>query len=150
MLRRRRLPPTKSLASGDDRESVHGQQANEADGRCTDTPDERAAAFDDIGLVPSKRGAATKWATDAFERAYGWPAVFFTLDAVKDARARFFPNGDLVILGLGLPAQYRDPFVREATPPPQEPGFAPQGKSRVPLATEQRYVGWLRLHLDSQ
>src|SRR5262245_14447629 len=71
----------------------------------TNASDVRAAALDDIGLEPSKRDAATKWATDAFESDYGWPAVFFTLDAAKDARARFFPTGDLVILGLGLPVQ---------------------------------------------
>jgi len=103
---------------------------------CGDPPAERATAFDNIGLEPEKREAATKWATDAFETAYGWPAVFFTLDSARDARARFFPNGELVVLGLGLPAQYHETFVREATPPPQQPGFAPEGKSGCLIAVE--------------
>ena len=96
---------------------------------CGDTPEQRAEAFDEIGLAPEHRDAATEWATAAFDEAFGWPGVFFTLEAALEARSRFFPQSDLVVVGLGLPVQYRDAFVTALTPPPQQPGFAPNGES---------------------
>jgi hypothetical protein len=96
---------------------------------CSDATESRSSAFDRIGLSPDAREDATRWATSEFEQSFGWPAVFYTLDAALAARSRFFPNGDLVVIALGLPVRYRDTFVSQATPPAPDPGFAPQGKS---------------------
>lgn len=44
--------------------------------------------------------------------------------------------GDLVVIGLGLPARFRERFIVEATPPPPAEGFAPIGKSGLLEAVE--------------
>jgi hypothetical protein len=55
--------------------------------------------------------------------------VFYTLDAALDARSRFFPNGRLVVIALGLPLRYRDAFVNPTTPPSANPACGPQGRT---------------------
>lgn len=94
-----------------------------------ESAERRAAAFDQIGVPAAERDAVQRWATESFEEHFGWPGVFFTLDAAREARSRIFSRGDVDILGLGLPAFYRDAFVVGATPRPSKPGFAPVGKS---------------------
>jgi hypothetical protein len=96
---------------------------------CSDSTEARAAEFDRIGLTSDARQDASQWATAEFEQSFGWPGVFYTLDAALDARWRFFRNGNLVVLALGLPLRYRDAFVGQATPQPPAPAFAPQGRS---------------------
>jgi hypothetical protein len=96
---------------------------------CRDSTESRSTEFDRIGLTTDAREEAIRWATAEFGESFGWPGVFYTLDAALNARSRFFAKGDLVVIALGLPARYRDTFVSQATPPAPEPGFAPQGKS---------------------
>jgi hypothetical protein len=96
---------------------------------CSDSAESRSSEFDRIGLKSDAREHATQWATAEFGKSFGWPGIFYTLDAALDVRSRFFPDGDLVVIALGLPVRYRDAFVSQATPPPPDPGFAPQGKS---------------------
>jgi len=96
---------------------------------CRDSDEARTEAFDAIGLVAEKREEAMDWATEEFEKAFGWPGVFLTLGAARKARAQFFADSDLVVIGVGLPEQHCAAFVSHATPAPPEPGFAPVGKS---------------------
>jgi hypothetical protein len=96
---------------------------------CSDSTASRSSEFDRIGLSPDAREDATRWATSEFGTSFGWPGVFYTLDAALAARSRFFPDGDLVVIALGLPVRYRDTFVSQASPPAPDPGFAPAGKS---------------------
>src|SRR5258708_1663916 len=77
---------------------------------------DRASAFDRVGLSTQARREAQEWATDSFEKAFGWPGVFFTLEAAREARARFFASSDLAVVGLGLPVEHAERFLREATP----------------------------------
>jgi hypothetical protein len=102
----------------------------------SDSDESREKQFDVIGLAPARRGDAMAWATEKFEEAFGWPGVFFTLEAARDALARFLPGSDLMVIGVGLPRQYRAAFISHATPPPPQPGFAPMGKSGYLLAIE--------------
>lgn len=96
---------------------------------CGDSAEVRAAEFDRIGLPADQRDEASRWATAEFERSFGWPGVFYDLEAAREARARFFPAGDVMVVALGLPAAYHAKFVAESTPPKEDEGFATQGKS---------------------
>lgn len=96
---------------------------------CGDSAEVRVSEFDRIGLRTEQREEATRWATAEFERSYGWPGVFYTLEAALEARTRFFPNGDLIVVALGLPAEYLEKFIAESTPSKEDEGFATQGKS---------------------
>jgi hypothetical protein len=80
-----------------------------------------------IGLPSDARQDASQWATAEFEQSFGWPGVFYTLDAALDARSRFFPNSNLVVIALGLPLRYRDAFVSQSTPSPPRPAIAAHG-----------------------
>jgi hypothetical protein len=94
------------------------------------TEDHRSHDFDEIGLPPAGRAAVLSWATDAFEKEFGWPHVFYNLEYALAARERFF-RGDasIRVVGVGLPSNYRDMFVQDSTPPPPNVGFAPMGES---------------------
>jgi hypothetical protein len=102
----------------------------------SDSDETRASRLDEIGLAPARRDEAMDWATDEFEKAFGWPGVFLTLEAARDALARFLPDSDLVVIGIGLPQQYRERFIGNAMPPPPQPGFSPMGKSGHLVAIE--------------
>jgi len=101
---------------------------------CSAEPGDRASGFDEIGIPSELRDEALEWATRSFEVLFGWPGVFFTLEAAQAAHSRFFAQGDVAVLGLGLPGRYREEFLIEATPPPPKAGFAPTGES-----------GWLKV-----
>lgn len=96
---------------------------------CGDSTEIRSSEFDRIGLPSDAREDAIRWATAEFGKSFGWPGVFYTLDAALDARSRFFSDSDLVVIALGLPLRYHAAFVSQATPAPPDPGFAPLGKS---------------------
>jgi hypothetical protein len=104
---------------------------------CSDSPETRSAEFDRIGLAVDARQDAAQWATAEFEQSFGWPGVFYTLDAALDARSRFFPNGNLAVVALALPVRYRDAFVSAATSPSSDSGCAPQGRSGYLDAIEE-------------
>jgi len=97
-------------------------------------PENRASAFDKIGVPSGARKEAQEWSTRSFEALFGWPGVFFTPEAAQAVRSRFFAGSDLAVVGIGLPAKYRHAFLSEATPDPPRAGFAPRGKS-----------GWLKV-----
>jgi hypothetical protein len=97
---------------------------------CSNSEEERAQKFRDIGLAAQEIPGAIEWATAVFEVEFGWPNVFYSLTGARGAARRWFPEDPaLRILGIGLPAPYVEEFVREATPEAPEPGFAAIGES---------------------
>jgi hypothetical protein len=67
----------------------------------------QAAAF-------GARKDAITWATSAFEKSFGWPNVFYTLDEAREARD--FLAADVVLFGLGLDESHVDAFLHAAQP----------------------------------
>ena len=92
--------------------------------------EERAEGFDSVGLPPDLRPAAAKWATENFEKSFGWPGVFYSLEEAQAARKTFFPEeSGLLLIGLGLPGEFVPEFLEDAAPPPPKEGYAPMGAS---------------------
>lgn len=118
----------------------------------------RIEALDAVGLPAERRREARDWATARFGVDFGWPGVFDTAAAAAEVRERFFgPASGLRLLGLGLPRRHLDAFIAEATPPPPEPGFSPQGesgylhgaKARQPLAAGGQRLGFELLDVEA-
>jgi hypothetical protein len=117
----------------------------------------REESLSDVGVPPGSWTEARAWASERFELDFGWPGVFYTIDAARDARSRFFPRDSKVkIVGLGLPSHCVDEFVRYTTPPVPDPGFSPQGVSGSlycvrrsrPLAAGGRRLGYEPLNVS--
>ena len=84
------------------------------------------------GFGITNLAAAMAWATEAFSKSFGWPNAFYTLEAAREARARFLPeSAGVVTIGLGLHESHADCFLEAAAPPPQVPGCAPAGETGV-------------------
>lgn len=95
-----------------------------------DTQEARHKYFEDIGIPLAREEEIIKWGTDNYEKLFGWPGIFYDLESAKAARASFFNDDKTIsVLGLGLPVEFVEAFIEEASPPPPQPGFAPQGKS---------------------
>ena len=70
----------------------------------SDSEENKAKGFDSVGLPPELRAAATEWATENFQKSFGWTGVFYSLQEAETARALFFPrDSTLWLIGLGLP-----------------------------------------------
>src|SRR5262245_9513517 len=118
---------------------------------CSFDNEDRASMFDAVGVPRGLRDEAQEWATRSFDVLFGWTGVFFTLEAARAAHSRFLRQGDVAVLGIGLPARYREEFLREATPPPPKPGFAPRGESgwpKVLRAGKSLPAGGIRLGFE--
>lgn len=90
----------------------------------------RAERLDAVGVRPERHGEARAWATAEFGVTYDWPGVFYSAADAAAARARFFGEESAVeLIGLGLPETWLERFIAEATPPPPEPGYSPEGES---------------------
>ena len=108
---------------------------------CQDDAASRAKAFDEIGLTGSLRAEATEWATEQFDKAFGWVAVIYELAEAIAIRDRFFAGDpDIIVAGLGLPEQYVPAFLEDAAPPPTLPGFAPTGASGYFQAVSRNHL----------
>ncbi len=95
-----------------------------------DSKEEREKRFNAVGLSSALWAEATRWATDSFEEAFGWPGVFYSLEEAKGAKERFFSNqSEIQIIGLGLAEEFVDAFISDSTPEPPQPGYAPQGET---------------------
>jgi hypothetical protein len=96
-----------------------------------ETPDgDRASLLAAVGVPRELHGRAIEWATSVFGEVYGWPGVFYTAEAAREAKAQFFASAESVkVIGLGLPEEFAIEFVSEATPPASPPGYAPSGES---------------------
>lgn len=118
---------------------------------CSGWPESRAAKLQAAGVPAELHDGAMEWATAAFGERYGWPGVFYTLEAAREARDRFFPaDARPLVIGLGLPAAFVEGFITYATPPVSPPGYAPAGesgslevvKTRQPMPAGGRIIGY--------
>jgi len=90
---------------------------------------ERARYF---GLSAEELKEITQWATDNFEVEFGAWCAFYSLYSAYNLRDRFLTGqNDLVIFGIGIHKSYFEVFTDAAKPPPQQPGYAPEGKTGV-------------------
>jgi hypothetical protein len=96
----------------------------------TDTEDQRTIGFEAVGIPRAARSEAMKWATKSFEKSYGWPGVFYSLQEAETAKGLFFSKeSNILLIGLGLPTQFVEDFILYAAPPLPEPGYAPTGET---------------------
>jgi hypothetical protein len=110
---------------------------------CSTSDQRRADAFAKMGIPAAQRSKACAWATDAFDKEFGWPSIYYSPAAALKARRAFIPGDvDARIVGVGLAEDTLDSFLRDAAPEPQVAGYAPNGeggyfsigKRRDPLA----------------
>jgi hypothetical protein len=93
-------------------------------------PAERNALAAECGISPEDLPEVVAWATDRLGRTFGWPHVFLELDAALEFRRRFLPDG-FRVLQIALPEDFVASFLAMAAPPPQQPGYAPNGETGV-------------------
>ena len=114
--------------------------------------EERGEQFAAIGVPGELQPVAESWATDAFEHEFGWPGVFYTLDAATRARERFQAGDDAVqVVGLSLPEEMAPAFVDHATPatsPPGGAGYLQLLQRRQPIAEGGTTLGFELLNLQ--
>ena len=124
---------------------------------CNTPEHDRATLLTTVGVPQALHGRAIEWATSAFGEVYGWPAVFYTLDAAREARAQFLADvQSMKVIGLAVPEELACDFVREATPRVSPPGYAPNGESgylecvkrAIPLPPGGRALGFEPLNLQ--
>jgi hypothetical protein len=81
-------------------------------------PEDRDAGFTELGVPRLVRDEAVRWATSALDATFGWPSVFFTLDAARDARRRFLGEShEIRTIGLGIDESFVESFIADATEP---------------------------------
>jgi len=103
---------------------------------------EDAAAF---GVSPSSIPGLVAWATEEFDKSWGWPNVLYSLDTARFLYTQFLSNvPDVRLLGLALPEQLAPQFVTEATPGPTEgeTGFLTLIRAGAQLAPTGVSIGW--------
>jgi hypothetical protein len=119
--------------------------------------EERASAFERVGLTPDRWDEARSWATSEFDSSFGWPNVFYSARSALAARERFFGStSPLAAVGIGLSRGTLDAFIAETTPPQSPEGFAPIGESALlqmarrgePLAIGYRVLGFELLNVE--
>jgi hypothetical protein len=94
--------------------------------------EERAKAAASFGILADDLGRIMVWATQAFSKTFGWPNVFYTLQAAKEARVALLPpDADVVAFGLGLRATEVEEFLAAAKPPAKKEGFASVGETGI-------------------
>lgn len=97
-----------------------------------DTQEERAEHAKAFGLESPVLEELTVWITERFDKSVRWPNIISDLETAKELISRFLSNlRDVRILELGLHESMVDRFCHVAEPPPQKPGFAPNGRQGV-------------------
>ena len=122
---------------------------------CDTSDEDRASLLSAAGVPEEHHSRAIEWATEAFGESYGWPGVFYTVEAAHAAKMQFLADPSVRVIGLGLAEQLAAGFVREATPPVSPPGYAPTGESGylecvkrgTPLPQGGRALGFEPLNL---
>jgi hypothetical protein len=90
------------------------------------SPAERSKGVTAFQISEDRISNVVSWASESFEKAFGWPRVLYSLEAARAARALLEPAVDGVTLfGLGLPTDLAGTFLATAAPPPQKEGYAP-------------------------
>lgn len=94
--------------------------------------EERVAKAEKFGISRAGLPRVVEWATRAFSEEFGWPNVFYSLDAARNARVMFFSLlNEVILFGLGIHKSHAAKFLDAAKPPPQQPGLAPEGETGV-------------------
>ena len=97
-----------------------------------DTPERRTEDAEAFGLNSGMMRELTAWVTPQFDKTIHWPNVISNLDTANELVERFLVAlGDVRVLELALHVTMVNDFCREAEPPPQKPGFAPNGRQGV-------------------
>lgn len=116
----------------------------------------RADAATALGLSPGQLPTICEWVNTCMRaRDWGWRGYFRTLGIAQRFIAAFEPEADdLLVLGLGLPADLVPNFLRDNPLP--EPGtkvgataFATFGADRVGLADADAVLGYEVLNDDA-
>jgi hypothetical protein len=68
-------------------------------------------------------------ATAGFDSRFGWSNVIFDLDVALDLQRRYGRSRQFRLFEIGLHESDVSRFVEVATPPPQQPGYAPNGEA---------------------
>jgi hypothetical protein len=90
---------------------------------------EDAQAFE-LGFETLQR--LTSWVTPQFDRSFGWPNVILDLDIANRLVEVFLGHLDGVkVLEVGLHESFVATLCEQLEPPPQRPGFAPNGRAGV-------------------
>jgi len=97
---------------------------------CSSPEGDRTAAFAKLGVPSGLQAAARAWATESFEKEFGWPSFLYSPDAAWNARRLFFPRDvDARVIGVGLTPDMLDRYLADAAPPPRVEGYAPIGET---------------------
>ena len=91
---------------------------------------EREAAH--FGIRPDQIDRVMEWATSSFQEVFGWPNVFYSLDAALAARREFIGNDlDVAVFGLGLHCNDAVRFLEVAKPEDKKPGYSQAGETGI-------------------
>ncbi|HEV7766370.1 MAG TPA: hypothetical protein VGQ76_15300 [Thermoanaerobaculia bacterium] len=124
---------------------------------CSESDEDRVARLTEVGVPAELHAIAIQWATAAFGETYGWPGVFYSVEAAREARDRFIASPEFVkVIALGLPEQFAEDFMKRAAPTASPPGYAPSGESgylecikrRDALPDGGRHLGFELLNLQ--
>lgn len=118
--------------------------------------DARAEAFAKLGIPPADQPNARAWATLAFDNDFGWPSVFYAVDAALEARRMFLSHAaDARVIGVGVARDSLEGFLENAAPraltggaPGGESGSFTTGSRRAPLAAGGRKLGFELLNVE--
>lgn len=111
---------------------------------CGDSDEIRDEAYAELGVPPPLRAAATAWATDQFESAFGLPNIFYTLKDARAAKERFCADGFWRVIGTSLSAGAASDLLEEAPEQPGEvmPGVVDVLRRRQALPEGGRLLGY--------
>ena len=85
-----------------------------------------------FGLDSHALNEITAWATPLFDKSIRWPNVIVDLATAEELISHFLSHlPGIKVLELGLHRSMMQEFCQEAEPPPQKPGFAPNGRQGV-------------------
>lgn len=76
----------------------------------------RTEALAAIGIPEERQRAARDWATAEFERAFGWPAVFYSARVARDLRLRFCIDDTVRVIGVAVESKRIDALLAATAP----------------------------------
>jgi hypothetical protein len=110
----------------------------------TDTEESRLEEVRRFGLPASSLPSILKWATERFDKDFGWQNVLFTLPAARDFVATHLPSDhDAEIVALVLHMADVDRFISECAPVQGsgEPGVFTMVSARMPAPPGGAVIG---------
>jgi hypothetical protein len=97
-----------------------------------DTQESRIEDAGAFGLESQDLKEIIEWVTPRFDKSIRWPNVIIDLETAEELVCRFLRNlAHVKVLELCLHQSMVQEFCQEAEPPPQQPGFAPNGRQGV-------------------